>query len=611
MGNQANGDIGQLEGMENSAEVAHGQWLDSADTPTGDIYQTTDLDWLENDDLYASEWTVKSHLKGNESAYWKITWRPIGSDGKMLTHWPDWKRFGQRVMFWYMHHPEREPLAPTSVCSYSREVRAICEWFCFERRVASVSRICKEDVDEFLSYVARQQFSLNHVTLKLSQLRRFHEWRHRIGQGLSFNPFVANRSLARVAKKLSVPPGHTPTIYPRDFFRTLNAALVMMSEADHLLECLKSYVAFRSANSQKKYRSRVYKREFGESSGELLKRCRALYGACLVVLFALWGERKHELLNSSDSGVIKFLDSDEDEIQGVEYKTSGTWTGKTTQRAAIDEVRRALSLIKELTRWTRQESNSESFFVRLPFGHSASQNPKVEVTTANLYGLFDAFVEQAGLDIKLRPHMFRRSFAMLWAWRYEIGDLEMLSKLLYHNNEVFTRFYTEDEDVWEFLPEAERELAFSIIHDALTGSRKIAGSLGNVLERYQRQLTAKFGVLSVDKTERFARKLLEEGGYRVIANADGYCFINEARGHRAKCSTDGSTPNYANRSEELCVQCPNFGAGDSRVDYWETRRNAHQEVLEKTSIPMLADSAKKGVARAEKIIRHIKVKQLD
>ena len=206
--------------------------------------------------------------------------------------------------------------------------------------------------------------------------------------------------------------------------------------------------------------------------------------------------------------------------------------------------------------------------------------------------------------------MFRRSFSLLWAWRFEIGDLGWLSKLLYHNNEVFTRFYTEDEDVWEFLPEAESSLAFNIIRDALLGSRRMTGALGRTLERYRHQLTAKFGVLSLDQAERFASKLLSDGGYRIIANADGFCFINEARGHRAKCSTDGCNPNYANRSEKVCPDCPNFGVDESRAEYWQKRRRSHEEVLENTSVELLAAASREGVARANQMLSRIQVKQI-
>lgn len=38
-----------------------------------------------------------------------------------------------------------------------------------------------------------------------------------------------------------------------------------------------------------------------------------------------------------------------------------------------------------------------------------------------------------------------------------------------------------------------------IIHDGLTGSRKMTGALGHLLERYRRRLTAKVGVLSPEK----------------------------------------------------------------------------------------------------------------
>lgn len=599
--------------MNNESLGLQGLIKDSAQGSTGDIYHTTHLDWLDSNDLYDIEWSVKPHLNGNGKASWNVSWEPVSSNGKMQMYWPSWRRFGQKVVFWLMHHPENKPPVSSTICVYAREIRAICEWFCFERRVASVSEIFRDDIDALLVYLESLQLKRNSVNTKLSMLRLFNQFKPLVGEGLSFDPFRANGSISKVSKQISVPQGHTPTIYPRDFFQILNSALAMLNRADHLLERLDAYMNLRSINVSKSSRnvSRQYKKKYGESTLELQNDLRALYGACVVVLLALWGERKHELLNSDGGGVMSFLDSTDDVIEGIEYKTSGTLTGKQTQRAAIVEVRNALSVIARLTKWTRDKGENDWFFVRLSFGHSASQNPQKEITTTTLYSLLNSFSKRADVDVKLRPHMFRRSFSMLWAWRFEIGDLEMLSKLLYHNNEVFTRFYTEDEDVWEFLPEAERELAFTIIHDGLTGSRKMTGALGHLLERYRRRLTAKIGVLSPEKTERFARRLLVEGGYRSIANADGYCFINEARGQRAKCSTDGSNPNYAHRSEELCVQCPNFGVGGSRIEYWETRRSAYEEVQKKTSVPMLADAAKRGVARADRIIRQIKVKQID
>lgn len=599
--------------MDSEAESAQGPITEPFLGNTENIYQTTDLYWLESDDIYDVKWSVKPHLNGNGNSSWSISWEPVSSHGKMQICWPSWRRFGQRVMFWLMHHPVEKSLSPSTVCVYAREIRAICEWFCFERRVVSVSEISRQDIDDFFFYLESLQLKKNSVTMKLSILRRFNQFKSLIGEGLSFDPFRANGNIAKLSREISAPQGHTPTIYPRDFFEILNSALAMLERSDYLLEKLEFYMNLRSNNASKhsKRPSRSYKKKYGESSSELQNEVRALYGSCVVVLLALWGERKHELLNSVEDNVTEFLASTDDVIEGIEHKTSGTWTGKRTKRAAIPEVRKALSIIAKLTKWTRNQDENEWFFLRLSFGHSANRNPQNEITTTTLYSLLDAFCKHADIDVKLRPHMFRRSFSMLWAWRFELGDMEMLSKLLYHNNEVFTRFYTEDEDVWEFLPEAERELAFTIIHDGLIGSRKMAGALGHLLERYRRRLIAKVGVFSPETTKRFARRLSIEGGYRSIANADGYCFINEARGQRAKCSTDGSNPNYANRSEELCVECPNFGVSESRIEYWEKRRNAHEDVRQKTSVKMLADASERGVARADRIIQQIKAKQID
>ena len=76
----------------------------------------------------------------------------------------------------------------------------------------------------------------------------------------------------------------------------------------------------------------------------------------------------------------------------------------------------------------------------------------------------------------------------------------------------------------------------------------------------------------------------------------------KGRGFRAKCSTDGQNPNYANRNEKHCSSCPNFGVDKSRVEYWTARKNAHQIVTEKSSDEMLIKASREGIAIAEKII---------
>lgn len=566
--------------------------------------------WWLLSEFQESVWEIRPHLNGNPRSTWRVSWEPVWSNDKMRVHWPRWQKFGKRVALLLMEHPEKPQIKPSSLAIYCREIRSICEWFCFERRVAEVSSIRREDLEVYFDYLESLSLCQNTLMTKLSLLRRFNDFKELLGEGIEFDPFRAFGSLKGISKKLGRPPAHTKTIYPREFFHLLDSALRTLKQSSGILARLERYMDVRSTARNRNDLSRTYKRVYGESAAVVQEDARVLYGACLAVLLSLWGERKHELLSAIESDVTALWVNDAEEIIGVEHKTSGTLTGKRTERAAIAEVREALQVIFRLTKWTREKYQSPWFFLRLPFGHSASKNPHEQLTTTPLYRLLDAFSSRAGFEETLRPHMFRRSFSLLWAWRFETGDLAMLSKLLYHNNETFTRFYTEDENVWEFLPESERSLAFDVIRDVLIGSRKMTGALGATLERYRRLITARFGVLTVKKAERFARKLLQEGGYRIIANADGFCFINEARGHRAKCSSDGCTPNYANRSEKVCPECPNFGVDESRTEYWQKRKRSHEQVLQNTSVEMLADASRDGVARAEKVLSRIQATEI-
>lgn len=162
-----------------------------------------------------------------------------------------------------------------------------------------------------------------------------------------------------------------------------------------------------------------------------------------------------ELSLTKEEDVIDFTRiKDLDILVGLEMKTAGTITGKKTERAVIQEVKDALNVILELTKYTKEKSRLETILLKLPFSHSVNGTGEKSfyLTTNGLYMVLRYFVNSAKFNrVDLRPHMFRRAYAMLWTWRYEIGDLEELRLMLKHNSLNFTQKYTDDENVWEFM----------------------------------------------------------------------------------------------------------------------------------------------------------------
>jgi len=195
---------------------------------------------------------------------------------------------------------------------------------------------------------------------------------------------------------------------------------------------------------------------------------------------------------------------------------------------------------------------------------------------------------------------------MIWTWRFEIGDLDYLSRFLYHNTNLFTEIYVDDPDVYDFLPEEMQRYTAKVFEQAFLGEKNMEGGIKTALSRYQRLIEQKIKVIEPELINIFIDKIIKKFNYQVIPNADGYCFMSTGRGLRAKCSTDGKTPNFANRSERTCSSCPNFGVDEGHIEYWIKRKDAHQIVLNNSKDQLMIDSARRAVQRIENIISMFK-----
>ncbi len=225
----------------------------------------------------------------------------------------------------------------------------------------------------------------------------------------------------------------------------LNHALKLVKESEYTLKLFKQYMEIHADSSI--YHRSMYLKFYkltGVKSSELQSKVRALYGAAVTIILTLLAERKHELSLTKEVDVLDLLNKELDILIGLEKKTARTQTGKRTERVVIQEVKDALVVILELTSYNRKKSKNETILLKLPFGHSdnGKGDKTFYLTTNGLYVVLEHFAQSAKFErIELRPHMFRRAYAMLWTWRFEIGDLEDLSSMLKHNSTAFTKKY--------------------------------------------------------------------------------------------------------------------------------------------------------------------------
>ncbi len=565
--------------------------------------------WLLNnyeDDV----WKLKPHIHSDDNSRYTVNWNifDINEYIGVFNRWDYWKSAAKELAYWIMNAPTNKCKTTSSLANFCRSIREIYEWLCFERKCFSLSEVKQEDITSFIEHVAAKKLTESTVLNKLIVISYVYSHRKYLSESFTFNPFKSKKITA-LAKAYSIENGHTPTLYPQEIFGLLNHALKLVKESKLTLQLFDKYMKIHSDTSMA-HRS-MYLRFFkltGVKSSDLQRQVRALYGAAITIILILLAERKHELSLTKEEDVIDLLNKDLDILVGLEMKTAGTITGKKTERAVIQEVKDALKVILELTKYTKEKSGLETILLKLPFSHSVNGTGEKSfyLTTNGLYMVLRYFANSAKFNrVDLRPHMFRRAYAMLWTWRYEIGDLEELRLMLKHNSLNFTQKYTDDENVWEFMGKNEQDLAFDLLNRAFQRKIVVAGKMSETLERYSRIIQAKSTLLDAVTIADHIDDIIINTGLRVVAHADGFCFINHTSLENALCRTEGIGLDPVKRKDTICMKCPNFATDNSRKSYWEKRIKLHQEVVESSKNEQLIEGSKQFIKKAEKILKDI------
>ena len=565
--------------------------------------------WLLNnyeDDV----WKLKPHIHSDDNSRYTVNWNifDINEYIGVFNRWDYWKSAAKELAYWIMNAPTNKCKTTSSLANFCRSIREIYEWLCFERKCFSLSEVKQEDITSFIEHVAAKKLTESTVLNKLIVISYVYSHRKYLSESFTFNPFKSKKITA-LAKAYSIENGHTPTLYPQEIFGLLNHALKLVKESKLTLQLFDKYMKIHSDTSMA-HRS-MYLRFFkltGVKSSDLQRQVRALYGAAITIILILLAERKHELSLTKEEDVIDLLNKDLDILVGLEMKTAGTITGKKTERAVIQEVKDALKVILELTKYTKEKSGLETILLKLPFSHSVNGTGEKSfyLTTNGLYMVLRYFANSAKFNrVDLRPHMFRRAYAMLWTWRYEIGDLEELRLMLKHNSLNFTQKYTDDENVWEFMGKNEQDLAFDLLNRAFQRKIVVAGKMSETLERYSRIIQAKSTLLDAVTIADHIDDIIINTGLRVVAHADGFCFINHTSLENALCRTEGIGLDPVKRKDTICMNCPNFATDNSRKPYWEKRIKLYQVVVESSKNEQLIEGSKQFIKKAEKILKDI------
>lgn len=182
----------------------------------------------------------------------------------------------------------------------------------------------------------------------------------------------------------------------------------------------------------------------------------------------------------------------------------------------------------------------------------------------------------------VKPHSFRRFFALLYYYRYEHADLLSLQQHMRHLSIAMTKHYVtsdsgdffvemENSDTMPLTaePSLERELRevgfeklLATIDQSLNNSRS-SGGFTKLIRAMYRKLTSSLHTEEV--RVRSVANLLVAAGHTVTPLPFGQCHSSERRAAIGNCRSDGKLQ-VAQSSLALCFSCPYHFTSSAYVD---------------------------------------------
>ena len=555
-------------------------------------------------DFISNTWIIKRNNTIDDPSKNKINWEWNGEEQVFSGRSNCWRNYARELSAQYVESNLYNCESPGTFVLMIREFRSMCQFFDLNQNVENPSCVTREDVAAYESHIKNLNLTKNTVMIKLSLLSISYELRDKAGYGLTFNPYVKSNSLSKKSKLLARIPGKsTKTIKPKLLFKMLSDSLEYIESNEDWLEYLNVYLDIINTSSSKQ--SRKFEELTQRKASELIKKINILYGASLVVFWSLIPPRVHELsyFLSSD---VDLINENSPFIPGRLTKTAGAEGGVETKRPMIPELVKAIKIIQKITQPVRDKfGDIDILFLKNPLNlrHSRTNDPYIR--HSNVYRLLKGVANHFNWNVKPLPHMFRRAYALLYVWRFEIGDVDTLRRMLFHNDTAYTQAYINEDDIRDFLPEAEQMLSHDVLEKALFGGKSFYGAFGKRLQKWKRRIQSVSILISPERAERVVNKFLEDTGLVIRSFYHGYCIQSLIRAKRSKCSTDGKNPDYVNRRDSHCTHCFNFMTHEGRAFHYENQKRAHTVVFESTNSPVLKKAAKEGMANADLVLKRL------
>lgn len=157
------------------------------------------------------------------------------------------------------------------------------------------------------------------------------------------------------------------------------------------------------------------------------------------------------------------------------------------------------------------------------------------------------------------PHQFRRFFAILYVWCYDLADWGALAYHLRHANLEQTRRYVSDSELGAILTRANQQRTADVLSSVALGNRRLSGPGGQrlnaAMDRLRSRLTQRVQIVSERKLQQRVLRFVERTNLKLKALPWGYCGTLTPDEPQSACHARIQGADRAPPTVSTCADC--------------------------------------------------------
>ncbi len=443
--------------------------------------------------------------------------------------------------------------------------------------------------------------------LAMRMLFSFHRLWGRMPDGLVIDPTLGDRdlvrSLLRAHRKTN--PDHvddnargTRSI-PWAMAQTLLASAIEMVESPHVQAIIEMEAVARRLETETRRsnsphhvkriatealakaasgsaRVRAFIADFEiQGTSDIFEAHRDLVTACYIILATFGALRISEAAGLPRDGAIQ-VRSDGPWLNAIVLKTApedgGSLVPKVMPPVAVTAARVASAATEAVCGGKRE----------LLLSHDHYRRRTVNFTKMVVGARLRQFAHRrAGISPdqwRFASHQFRKLFVQLYVRRFE-GSIEALQQHVGHISARMIEAYLHDPDILRMIKEEQKDLTSEIMAGVMAGTAAAAGRPAEAWRAQGEVYRARN--MSLKEIASAVRRMLDMEDAHLEPTSIGYCVSSVKAGAIGLCGRNVlGAPDHANRSDALCLACPNGVATETSESRLKAEYVIHKQVAE-------------------------------